>query len=235
MSNIEFRQVPFPFIEGMSQDTYLESLCEKLQVRVCSTSTQGGCFFDSIYALLPTVGKAVKSSKCLRFQIIQFFRQCIDGEHGDLGERVSEDIRHAMTRPIVSSCRTRVAGNRMKTCEDYFKAISLQSTWAEGYHWLRAVAHLFSVRVSIFIHDFEHDLTFGDSGEIIALWKSDVETHFEPLIPIQCDCTLVHSFHGIIPNPSRSCVSRIAPATLYASGQSCLVLCLLGDLSSRLS
>ena len=160
----------------MSEDTYLQTLCDVLQVRVCSTSSQGGCFFDSIYALLPTVGKAVKSSKCLRLQIVQFFRECIDGAHGNLGERVTEDIRDVI--------------KRVKTCEDYLQAVSLQSTWAEGYHWPRAVAHLFSVRVSVFIHDFQHDLTFGDGGEIIALWKGDVETHYEPLIPMQCECTL---------------------------------------------
>lgn len=189
MSNIEFRPLPFAFIEGMSEDTYLETLCDALQVRVCSTSSQGGCFFDSIYALLPTVGKAVKGSKCLRLQIVQFFRECIDGAYGTLGERVTEDIRDAMKRRIISSCRTR-ANKKVKTCEDYLEAVSLQSTWAEGYHWPRAVAHLFSVRVSVFIHDFQHDLTFGDGGEIIALWKGDVETHYEPLIPMQCECTL---------------------------------------------
>jgi hypothetical protein len=190
MSNIEFRQLPFPLIEGMSEGMYLQSLCAQLQVRVCATSTQGGCFFDSIYALLPTVGKAAKSPRVLRLLIVEFFRECIVGGHGDLGERVAEDIRYGMTRPIISSSRTRAAGKRMKTSEDYLNAVSLQSTWAEGYHWLRAVAHLFSVRVSIFIHGFEHDVTFGDSGEVIAMWKSDVETHFEPLIPIQCGCTL---------------------------------------------
>ena len=101
MSNIEFRGLPFPFSQGMSADEYLDYLCVSLQVQVCVTSTQGGCFFDSIYALLPTVDKAVKSPRALRLQIIQFFRECVGGAHGDLGERISEDIRHGMTRPII--------------------------------------------------------------------------------------------------------------------------------------
>jgi hypothetical protein len=102
----------------MSADEYLDSLCVSLQVQVCATSTQGGCFFDSIYALLPTVDKAVESPRALRLQIIQFFRECVGGAHGDLGERISEDIRHGMTRPIISSLRTRAAGKRMRTSEE---------------------------------------------------------------------------------------------------------------------
>jgi hypothetical protein len=83
--NVSSIDVPFQFVEGMSEEAYLEALCSSLQVRVCRVPSNGGCFFDSIYALLPTIGKAVKSPKILRLQIVQFFRECFHGQHGILG------------------------------------------------------------------------------------------------------------------------------------------------------
>lgn len=82
--NVSSMDVPFQLVEGMSEEAYLEALCSSLQVRVCRVPSNGGCFFDTIYALLPTIGKAVKSSKILRLQIVQFFRECFDGQHGIL-------------------------------------------------------------------------------------------------------------------------------------------------------
>jgi hypothetical protein len=56
-----------------------------------------------------------------------------------------------------------------------------------GFHWPRAVAHLFGVRVAVYIYRWEHAYVFGDpDDEMISVWKNDVETHFEPLIPLQC-------------------------------------------------
>ena len=49
------------------------------------------------------------------------------------------------------------------------------------------------MQVAVYIHRWEHVYIFGEadaSNAAIALWKSDVETHFEPLIPEQCKCAL---------------------------------------------
>ena len=59
-----------------------------------------------------------------------------------------------------------------------------------GFHWLRAVAHLFDVKIYVAIYHFDHLLVFGEIDHpSIGVWKSDVESHFEPLIPLRCECT----------------------------------------------
>jgi hypothetical protein len=154
----------------------------------------------------------------LRLQIVQFFRECDEGLHGILGERVMTEVHEAMQVRVVSSCaQTRCNNKKPRSVKDYFAAVSLQSVWVEGrctpysvpvalicriaqlcshfsgYHWIRAVAHLFDVHVIVYIYRWQHCYIFGDPANgspAISLWKSDVETHFEPLIPISCKCTL---------------------------------------------
>jgi len=58
-----------------------------------------------------------------------------------------------------------------------------------GFHWLRAVSVMFEVNVAVHIHKWEHVMVFGEddpSRARIAVWKSDAETHFEPLVPVHC-------------------------------------------------
>ena len=63
------------------------------------------------------------------------------------------------------------------------------SSHPAGFHWLRAVSLMFEVNVSVHIHNWDHVMVFGEddpSRVRIAVWKSDAETHFEPLIPVHC-------------------------------------------------
>lgn len=117
---------------GLSEDAYLDAICRLYRVRVCSVPSNGACFFDSIYALLPTVGKAVKSSKALRLSCVEYFKQCFQDQHGFVGERVQEDIRGSLQHKIVSSCLTRFTNKAPKTADKYFDAVSKHSVWVEG-------------------------------------------------------------------------------------------------------
>jgi len=119
-------------VGGLSEDAYLEAICHKYGVQLCSVPSYGACFFDSIYALLPTVGKAVKSSKELRLSCVDFMRQCCEGQHGAVGERIVDDVNDALKRRLVSSCSTRTNNKVPRTLEDYFAAVSMVSTWVEG-------------------------------------------------------------------------------------------------------
>ena len=63
------------------------------------------------------------------------------------------------------------------------------SPLSAGFHWLRAVSVMFEVNVAVHIHKWEHVMVFGEddpSRARIAVWKSDAETHFEPLVPLNC-------------------------------------------------
>ena len=121
-----------PGVGDLSEDAYLEAICHKYRVQVCSVPSYGACFFDSIYALLPTVGKAVKSPKALRLSCVDFMRQCCGGQHGELGERIVMDLDDALKRRIVSSCSTRQNNKVPKSLDAYFAAVSMVSTWVEG-------------------------------------------------------------------------------------------------------
>ena len=116
----------------LTQDAYRDALCNVYSVRLCSVSGYGSCFFDSIFALLPTAGKAVKSSKALRLSCVEFFRQCFQGQHGFAGERILDDINFALNTKIVSSVHTRYSNRAPKTVEKYFEAASKSSVWVEG-------------------------------------------------------------------------------------------------------
>jgi len=117
---------------GLTEDAYLEAICHRYRVQVASVPGNGSCFFDSIFALLPTVGKAVKSPKALRLSCVDFMRQCCEGQHGLVGERIFEDVKDALTRKIVSSCSTRQNNKVPKSLDAYFAAVSMVSTWVEG-------------------------------------------------------------------------------------------------------
>jgi len=130
-------QLPFENPGQMSPTDYLAAVCVHFRVQLISVSSNGSCFFDSIQALLPTVGKAVKSSFDLRLEVVSFFRDCQSNQHGDLGERIMADVEAAMLVPIVSSyAGTRGHNRKPKNVEAYFEAVSKRSVWVEGVHFL---------------------------------------------------------------------------------------------------
>ena len=178
-----------------SEDDYLEGISDLYSVRVCTVNNYGTCFFDSIFLLLPTVGEAVESARSLRLACVAFMRECYEGQHGLPGERIKMEIEHACTTKLVSSAnRSRAQDVIPGTADKYFEAVSKNSVWVEGFHWLRTVSILFNVNIAVHIYKFDHVIVFGEDDPArprIAVWKSDVETHFEPLIPINCKCTCV--------------------------------------------
>lgn len=118
---------------GLDEDAYLAAVSVHFGVQLISVGSNGGCFFESIHALLPTVGKAVESSAELRHEVVSFFRECHSKQHGDLGERIMADVAAALTVPIVSSCAaTRGHNRKPKDVDAYFEAVSKRSVWVEG-------------------------------------------------------------------------------------------------------
>ena len=193
--NIEARHFGIDGLEAMQQPAFLQAVCDHLKVRVVSVGANGSGFFESIYALLPTVGKRTMAANNLRPFVIKFLTECNAGEHGDMGARVKVDMEAALTIKVVSSAPTlRQHNKKPKDMADYLNAVSKRSVWVEGFHWLRAIAALFNVRVDVCIFGFTYALSFGSAHDpVIRLWKSDVATHFEPMIPVRCKCTPSHT------------------------------------------
>jgi hypothetical protein len=132
-------QLPFDPL-GLDEDAYLAAVSVHFGVQRITVSSNGGCFFDSIHALLPTVGKAVKSSAELRHDVVSFFRECHSKQHGDLGERIMADVESALTVPIVSSfASTRGHNRKPKNVDAYFEAVSKRSVWVEGVYIVSVV------------------------------------------------------------------------------------------------
>ena len=133
---MEISSVQLPFEPPPKEEDYLAQLCSFLGTQLCSVPSNGGCFFDSIFASLPTVGKAVKSSKALRQEIVAFFRECCStDQHGELGERVQKDITDQLQHKIVSSyAATRFNNKKPKTIDAYLEAVSMNSVWVEGVY-----------------------------------------------------------------------------------------------------
>ncbi len=135
--NVSSIDLPFHYVSDMDADSFLDALCQARDLQVVRVSSNGGCFFDSIYSLLPTVGRAVHSSRSLRLQIVEFFRQCAQGHHFLLGERIMDDVHSALGQRIISSCaKTRCNNKKPKSIESYFDAVSLQSVWVDGTYAL---------------------------------------------------------------------------------------------------
>ena len=193
--NIEAIQLFIDGLGDMKAPAFLQAVCDHLGVRVCSVGSNGSCFFDSIYALLPTVGKGTMAPNNLRPFVVNFLRQCNAGEHGDVGTRVKDDMEAALSVKVVSSAPSlRQHNKKPKDMDDYLNAVSKRSVWVEGFHWLRSIAVLFNVRVDVCIFGFTYLLSFGNPDDpVIRLWKNDVDTHFEPMIPVRCKCTLSHT------------------------------------------
>ena len=138
ISTVSSEALPFLYEDGMTATDYVAAICDSIGVKLCTVPSNGACFFDSIYALLPTVGKAVHSSKSLRLQIVDFFRECANNRHSLLGERIMTDVAAAMELKIVSSsANTRAHNKKPKTEAAYFDAVSLSSVWVDGNYCCR--------------------------------------------------------------------------------------------------
>ncbi len=130
----------------MTEEQYLEAICNGIGARLVSVRSDGSCFFHSIYALLPTVEKAVKSPRALRQELVLFMQQCHAGDHGDLGQRIADDVTDALDYTISSSLPTTRGVNRKpKDAQAYFEAVSKCSVWVEG---ARAVSFVYVLPTS---------------------------------------------------------------------------------------
>jgi hypothetical protein len=162
---------------------YRDAVCQHLGLFLKRVGGNGNCFFVSCSSLLSTLGLQVSATN-LRLQVVDFFRECKEGSHGLLGERCMVDIGYETSEALVSSS-TRYNGRIPESVEFYLNASTDNCVWVAGYHWIRAVAHLYSVCVVVVIHGFQFVECFGNSSSPrIHLYKRDVETHYDMLVRV---------------------------------------------------
>jgi hypothetical protein len=123
----------------------------------------------------------------LRRDVVQFFRACV-GSREHYCERVLIEIENELNEELICSSRVKINGFRVHllvpaTMDIYFDAVEQEGVWVTGTHWQRAISLLYNVRVAVVI--FGHPIVrfFGQGSVTIFLYKSDAETHFDPMLP----------------------------------------------------
>ncbi len=141
-------------------------------------SGSGNCFFDAVaIALRAQCPLHMEiTGRDIRRDVVEFLRNCGDSTQ-ELMERCIVDMEHELNHEITSSNRAKLNGRPLQgfvplTIEEYLDASAHDGVWIQGYHWLRAVAFLYEVRVGIVIYGHIIIRFFGlDEGITIFLYK----------------------------------------------------------------
>lgn len=174
-------QLPLAFSALTGICKYRDEICAHFGLALRRIGGNGSCFFHACVLLLSKQGIQV-TPEGLRLQVISFFRECQQGQHGDLGERIMTDIQHEVPEALISSSRKHnkeVPAN----VTSYLDASLNPGVWVAGYHWIRAVAHLYQVCLVVVIHGYQCVYAFGNTSHVqLFLYKRDIETHYDALV-----------------------------------------------------
>lgn len=174
-------QLPPHFSDFTGICKYRDEVCAHFGLGLRRMNGNGSCFFHACVFLLSKHGGIQVTPEELRHRVVSFFRECKQGMHGQLGERVMMDMECELQEPLVSSSKKHdgeVPGN----VTSYLDASMNTGVWVAGYHWVRAVAHLYQVCFNVVIHGFPCVYAFGNTSHAqLFLYKRDVETHYDAL------------------------------------------------------
>ena len=169
---------------------FRRAVCQHLKLQWVGVGGTGNCFFHSVVLLLRAAGRCPDTlDACqLRANAVEFFQMCSDSTQ-DLCERIMVEIEDELRQPLVCSSHAKINGIRVdgyapSTTAEYLEAVAFDAVWVQGFHWLRAIAYLFEVRVAIVIYGHEVVRFFGQGPVTLYLYKVDAETHFDALAPL---------------------------------------------------
>ncbi len=174
-------QLPSAFSDLIGIVKYRDEVCAHFGLVLRRMNGNGSCFFHACVLLLSKQGIRI-TAEDLRRQVISFCRECQQGQHGDLGERIMMDIQSEVSEALVSSSRKH-NGEVPANVTAYLDASLNTGVWVAGYHWIRAVAHLYQVCLIVVIHGYPCVYAFGNTSHAqLFLYKRDVETHYDALV-----------------------------------------------------
>ena len=160
--------------------SYRRAVCMYMGLRWQSIAGAGNCFFaavsTSLLATLPAdrtehlVGEGQLRALVVDWLMLQ--TQVGD----DLAERVQVEIDAELNVPLICS-RRGVPRVTPTTRDEYLRAVAVDQTWIQGYHWLRAVSTIALVRVGLVIYPFDSVIYFGQGDSTIYLYKVWSLTH----------------------------------------------------------
>lgn len=170
------------FVNRATQNArYRAAVCDLFGLRFHRVGGNGNCFFTSVcIALKATLGadnvaEHLATVENLRASLNLFLRQCVT--NGDeLSERILVDMTSELNFPLHCSTRAEIQGVRIhnyqpSSLETYLEATAADGVWVCGYHWLRAVSAVASVRVAVVIYGHDSVIYFGSGDTTIYLYK----------------------------------------------------------------
>ena len=117
-------QLPLAVYSNSTVGKYRDAVCQHFQLRFKRVGGAGNCFFESCAALLPTVSDAI----ALRQQVVAFLRECVDGQHGALGERCLFEIESELNEELIGAKKQTFP----LTPEAYLNASTSNRVWVAG-------------------------------------------------------------------------------------------------------
>jgi hypothetical protein len=161
--------------------SYRRAVCMYLGLRWQSIAGAGNCFFAAVSTSLLATLPANRTENLvgegqLRALVVDWLR--LQTQLGDdLAERVQVEIDAELNVPLICSKRG-VPRITPTTRDEYLRAVAVDQTWIQGYHWLRAVSTIALVRIGLVIYPFDSVIYFGQGDSTIYLYKVWSLTHY---------------------------------------------------------
>lgn len=160
--------------------SYRRAVCTYLNLRWQSVAGAGNCFFAAVTTSLLATLPANRTEHLvgegqLRALVVDWLRLQMQ-LRDDLAERVQAEIDAELHIPLICS-RRGVPRVTPTTRDEYLKAVAVDQTWIQGYHWLRAVSTIALVRIGLVIYPFDSVIYFGQGDCTIFLYKVRSLTH----------------------------------------------------------
>jgi hypothetical protein len=169
---------------------YRDAVCSTLDLHFQQVDGLGDCFFHSVAVLLQYVRQPdgaiwEKDPSCLRQEVTLWLRECVEMQHGIVGERCVMDMEGEVGTEMVSSSRKN-SGIIPDNIREYLDVSAIDGVWVQGYHWLRAVASIYDICLGVVVHNHDYVHLFGDiTKQRLFFYKRDAHTHYDALPPGQ--------------------------------------------------
>jgi hypothetical protein len=165
---------------------YRHFVCTHYGLKFISVGGDGNCFFE---ALCVTLSLPNLNAAQLRANVVDLFRQCMDSTQ-PVFERIVQGIELEVGQELLCSTRrSAMNGFKPSTVTEYIDAVSNDGVWVSGLHWLRAVCFLHDVRIAVVLYGSRVVNFVGNGATTVFLYKTDADTHWDPLVPSAFDIT----------------------------------------------
>lgn len=220
--NYTTETLPYHVLEGLDKGSwpvrnarYRNAVCRVFNLKWISVGGSGDCFFESMrYLLLQAVGINLSASD-IRKEVVSFFRECVSSTE-PLCERICVEMEWELSQQLVCSTHKRYQGELLNgyhpiSVADYIEASSFSGVWVQGLHWMRAISHIYDVRVGVVVYEHPIVRYIGSGDKTVFVYKVDADTHFDPLVSCADEIHVPRSalaLHNLLPSDALPIASQ---------------------------